>query len=48
MLGVLGMDYLADGSRALEDLICASEVGGAIHPDLEDWIYELQELEQGK
>lgn len=48
MLGVLGMDYLADGSRALEDLICASEVGGAIHPDLEDWIYELQEPEEGR
>ena len=41
LLGVLGMDYLPDGSRALEDLKTAYDIIQNSHPDLGDWIIEM-------
>ena len=41
ILGVLGMDYLPDGSRALEDLKTAYDIIQNRHPDLGDWIIEM-------
>lgn len=42
LLGVLGRDFLADGSNALEDLIRYYELGGK-DPRAEVWIEELKQ-----